>query len=337
MKQLRATLLGGLIILASQVTWAAPVTGLYQVREPLQEQTQEARSEAFAQAFVTLMQRLTGSAQSAQHAALASHLATPENLALGYTYHEEELQVNFDPASVMQALREAGVPVWGNDRPVLLLWWVQDGLQGRNLLGDGQNRSMNLQQTALHRGLPIRFPLADLAEQVQADQGWSGARAEQISELLQRYGGDALLVVDAEEAAEQIAGRWQLIGGSQDHKGNLAGSNLLEAADGMFQTLAGQLAEEYAVVPGKGDRLQVRLQGLDMDGMLAAEKALQVFDCRLVAVQGSEALWEVTAMPEQLRSQLALYDFRERESFRDEGYEDAEEDSAQMTELVFTR
>ena len=27
--------------------------------------------------------------------------------------------------------------MWGSDRPVVLLWWVQEGLHGRNLLGEG--------------------------------------------------------------------------------------------------------------------------------------------------------------------------------------------------------
>ncbi len=312
MKQLQAALLGGIILLASQAVWSAPVTGLYQVREPLVQGSGDDRAEAFSRAFGTLMQRLTGTADSARVGALATHSASPQNLALGYTYQEDELQVSFDPASVMQALREAEVPVWGVDRPVLLLWWVQDGLQGRQLLGDGQNRSLNLQQAALHRGLPVRFPLADLSEQVRADHGWNSTNEVQLQELLQRYAGDALLVVETQEAADGMTGSWQLLGSSLQLKGSLAGDNPVDAADGLFQQLAKELAREYAVVPGQGERLQVRLQGLDLDGLLAAEKALQVFDGQLVSLQGDQAVWQVTALPEQLRSQLALYQFREQ-------------------------
>lgn len=332
MKQLQAILLGGMILLAAQASLAAPVTGLYQVREPLQEAGEAARAEAFSRAFVTLMQRLTGSAEYAHDRALAAQLANPRDLALGYTYQEDELQVSFDPASVMQALHEAQVPIWGNDRPVLLLWWVQEGMHGRQLLGDGQNRSLNLQQAALHRGLPVRFPLADLSEQVHADQGWQGVEPQQVQELLQRYDGDALLVVDAQEAAEGVVGSWQLFGGSQPWSGQLSGSSALAAADGVFQQLAAAMAQEYAVMPGQGELIRVRLQGLDLDGMLAAEKALQVFDGKLVSLQGDQAVWQLTALPEQLRSQLALYQFRELTPELDE-----QQGSAAVIERVFVR
>lgn len=329
MKQLRATILGGMVLLAAQVVWAAPVTGLYQVREPLADVTEEARSEAFSRAFVTLMQRLTGTADSVKNRAVAAQLASPKSLALGYTYQDDELQVSFDPASVMQVLREAQVPVWGSDRPVLLLWWVQESFQGRQLLGDGQNRSLNLQQAGLHRGLPVRFPLADLSEQVQADQGWSSAD-EQLPELLQRYGADALLVVESKDDTDGITGSWQLLGNEKNLTGSLTGSNPLTAADGMFQTLAQELARDYAIVPGQGDAVRVRLQGLNLDGMLDAERALQVFDGRLLLLDGDEAIWQVTAVPEQLRSQLALYQFRELPAGDDGEF-------AAATELVFVR
>lgn len=334
MKQLQATLLGGIILLATQAVWAAPVSGLYQVREPLAQAGDDARAEAFSRAFVTLMQRLTGSADNAHNRALAAQLASPQDLALGYTYQEDELQVSFDPASVMQALRDAKIPVWGNDRPVLLLWWVQEGLQGRQLLGDGQNRSLNLQQAALHRGLPARFPLADLSEQVRADQGWDSTDEQQWQELLQRYGGDALLVVNAQEAAEGISGNWQLLGSSHKLSGKLSGDNAVAAADALFRQLAADMAQEYAVVPGQGDHIRVRLQGLDLDGMLAAEKALQVFDGKLVSLQGNQAIWQLTALPEQLRSQLALYQFRELPQYQDDEQDEA---SPAVTELVFVR
>lgn len=329
MKQLRATLLGGMVLLAAQMAWAAPVTGLYQVRESFEDVGEEARAEAFSRAFVTLMQRLTGTAGSAENRVLAAHKANPKQLALGYTYQDDELQVSFDPASVMQVLRDAQVPVWGTDRPMLLLWWVQENFQGRQLLGDGQNRSINLQQAGLHRGLPIRFPLADLSEQVQADHGWRDA-GEQLTELLQRYGADALLVVESKHDADGVTGTWQLLGTEENLKGQLAGSNAMIAADGMFQTLAHELAQDYAIVPGQGNAVRVRLQGLDMDGMLAAERALQVFDGQLVSLDGEQAVWQVTAVPEQLRSQLALYQFRELPVAADDGL-------VTQTELIFVR
>jgi hypothetical protein len=310
-KQLRATLLGGIVFLVAQLAWAAEVTGLYQVREPLAGSTEEAREQAFGQAFTTLLQRLTGSAGSAQNPALAAARSRPQDLALGFTYLDNELRVSFDPGSVMQVLRDAQVPLWGQERPVLLLWWAEDGLHGRQLLGDGHPHTLELRQAAQHRGLPVRFPLGDLNEQVQADSGWSGTGQSGLEELLQRYGADALLAVEARNDAGMISGSWQLLGTSLNQEGRLQGQEVPVVADSMFQSLAQAMAREYAIVPGQGDLLQVRLQNLELDSMVAAEKALQVFDGRLVKLQDDQAVWQVTALPDQLRSQLALYKFRE--------------------------
>lgn len=334
MKQLLAAFLGGTLLLAVHAAPAAPVAGLYQVREPLVQEADGGREETFSRAFATLLQRLTGSADSAQKAALAAYVAKPQSLALGYTYQEDELQVSFDPTSVMRVLREAEMPVWGSERPVILLWWVQEGLHGRQLLGDGQNRSLNLQQAALHRGLPTRFPLADLSEQVRADQGWLATDEGQLAELLQRYGGDALLVAETRETADGLTGSWELLGSALKLKGSLTGDNAIMAADQMFQQLAQEMAREYAVVPGLGESLQVRLQRLDLDGMLAAEKALQVFDGKLVFLQGDQAVWQIVALPEQVRSQLALYGFRELTS---SGAAIADEPATALPKLLFAR
>ena len=64
--------------------------------------------------------------------------------------------------------------------------------------------------------------------------------------------------------------------------------------------------------------------------MLAAEKALQVFGAELVYLQGETGVWDVTALPEQLRSQLGLYQFREQPQFDDEPEQAG-------VELVFVR
>lgn len=328
MRTFRTTVLGGLLLLLAQGALAAPVAGLYQVREPLAADTEECRNEAFGRAFATLVQRMTGRAGDAQAAGLAAVAQAPQNLALGYAFQEDELQVSFDAASVLQALREAGLPVWGSDRPVMLMWWVQEGLHGKNLLGEGNNRSLNLQQAALNRGLPARFPLADLNELMQADKGWDDAA--QVQTMLQGYAADVLLVVESHEQEGAISGSWQLLGTEKTQTGTLAGDSLVEAADGMFLQLAAALAEDYAVLPGQGSKLRVRLQGLDIDGMLAAEKALQVFGAELVYLQGETGVWDVTALPEQLRSQLGLYQFREQPQFDDEPEQAG-------VELVFVR
>lgn len=302
------TALAGMLLLITQLAVSAPITGLYQVREPIADNTPEARAAALNQAFVTLIQRLTGDAALAEHPALKSYRADPEAIILGYGQNEEELQVGFDPSSTLNMLREAGLPLWGSERPMVLAWWVLEGGQGRQLLGDGQVQALSVEQAAHHRGMLLRFPLADLNEQVQADRGWSAHNIVQAQDALERYGADALLDVRAQRTdAGGWTAQWQLFEHEEWRQGDLSADSQQALADQLFVTLAKALAAQYAVVPGQGEAIQVRIQGINMDRLLVVEKALQVFDAQLISLTAEDGIWQVTALPEQLRTQLALY------------------------------
>ncbi|MCE6983853.1 DUF2066 domain-containing protein, partial [Pseudomonas frederiksbergensis] len=73
-----------------------------------------------------------------------------------------------DPGSTERALRQAGLALWGNNRPSILGWWLNDSAEGSSLVGDGQGSAEPLRRAAQHRGLPLRLPLADLQEQLVA-------------------------------------------------------------------------------------------------------------------------------------------------------------------------
>jgi hypothetical protein len=38
--------------------------------------------------------------------------------------------VDFDPVSTDRALRQAGLSLWGSNRPALLGWWLSDSTEG---------------------------------------------------------------------------------------------------------------------------------------------------------------------------------------------------------------
>jgi hypothetical protein len=65
-------------------------------------------------------------------------------------------------------LHQAGLSLWGANRPAILAWWLNDASDGSSLVGDGQSSAALLHQAAQHRGLPLRLPIADLSEQLLA-------------------------------------------------------------------------------------------------------------------------------------------------------------------------
>ena len=72
---------------------AAPVAGLYQVREAVADQQPESRDAAMQKALQTLVQRLTGDAKAAQSSALESLRKDPQQIVSQYGYEDDVLVV----------------------------------------------------------------------------------------------------------------------------------------------------------------------------------------------------------------------------------------------------
>ena len=131
----------GCLSLISLASHAETLNGLYQVLEPVSNQTPEERNQATLRALDTLVLRLTGDAKAAQNPGLAAIRKDPQQIILQYGYDAgppESLKVDFDPASTDRALRSAGLSLWGVNRPSILGWWLNDSAEGSSLVGDGQ-------------------------------------------------------------------------------------------------------------------------------------------------------------------------------------------------------
>lgn len=169
--RLRNYLAVGCLALLGLSAQAETLSGLYQVREPVDGQGAEARTQATGKALETLVLRLTGDPKAAQSPALAGLRKDPQQIISQFGFEAgppETVLVDFDPGSTERTLRQAGLALWGNNRPSILGWWLNDSTEGSSLVGDGQNSAAPLRRAAQHRGLPLRLPLADLNEQLVA-------------------------------------------------------------------------------------------------------------------------------------------------------------------------
>lgn len=109
-------LFAGCMSLVSLASHAETVKNLYQVRQPVSGQTPEVRDQATQQALDTLVLRLTGDPKAAQSPGLAALRKDPQQIISQYGFDAgppEVLKVDFDPATTEQALRRAGLSLWG--------------------------------------------------------------------------------------------------------------------------------------------------------------------------------------------------------------------------------
>jgi hypothetical protein len=289
---------------------AQPVSGLYQVREVVASQQPEERDGALNRALQTLVMRLTGDPQALQNPGLAALRADPQQIISRYGYEAgtpQTLLVEFDPISSERALRQAGLAIWGANRPAILAWWLNDTSDGSALVGDAQPAATPLRNAASRSGLPLRLPLADLDEQLLASaENLAASQPEALLPASERYNADALLAVQAHEADGQWQAQWQLWLGDSREQGSAQGADPQTLADAVLQTVSMRLAPRFVSLPGTAQALQVQVQGANLQRYGQLQSLLAPFAARLQRVTGEQLLYSVHASPEQLRAQLAL-------------------------------
>ena len=286
---------------------AEQLRGLYQVREAVSGQQAEERAAALQRAFDTLLLRLTGDAQVAKRQEVAALREDPQQLISKYGYEGEHIVVDFDPGTTERSLRRAGVSLWGSNRPTLLVWWLNERVEGTQLLGDGQDGAAPLRAAAQHRGLPVRLPLADLSEQLLATPDAFGANSRQVlGDASERYDADVLLAVHAREADSAWQSDWKVWLDDEAHDGKAKADSLEGLADAVLLAVSQYLAPRYVVAPGAASDITLEIIGADVARFAELDRLLEPFGGSLLRVESDRLVYRVNASPEQLRAQLSL-------------------------------
>ncbi|MFV0456208.1 MAG: DUF2066 domain-containing protein [Pseudomonas sp.] len=286
---------------------AAPLSNLYEVREPVTDQQPEEREAALQRAFDTLVLRLTGDAEASQRPAVAELRKNPQQLISRYAYENEGIRAFFDPQTTERSLRGAGLALWGANRPSILSWWLVDSGEGARLIGDGQDQSGALRVAAQHRGLPLRLPLADLGEQMLGvAEAAEGKDAQALREASERYDADALLAVSAVQAGSQWEANWHLWLGEEQTRGKVGGETHEALADGVMLAVSKFLAPRYTVAAGEVEDITLEVLDADVSRFAELEQLLIPLAGRLIRVESDRLVYRLSASPEQLRAQLAL-------------------------------
>jgi len=310
--RLIARLLVLCLSLSSLPGFAATVNDLYQVREPVASQEPGERDAALGRALETLVLRLTGSREAAQSPALAELRKDPQQIVSQYGYENDKLLVDFDPVSTDRSLRQAGLALWGANRPAILTWWLNDASTGTSMVGDGQSSAAPLRQAAQHRGLPLRLPLADLSEQLVATpENITADDPSALRSASERYAADALLAVQAREDNGQWQAEWRLWLGDAREQGTVQGADQSALADAIMLAVSERLAPRFAVKPGAASSLTLEVQGTNLARYAELQRILEPFGAALRKVEGDRLVYQVNASADQLRAQLSLAQLHE--------------------------
>ncbi len=194
---------------ADEVPW------LYEVAVPVEDQSSAARLDAAGRALAQLLSRLTGLASVPRNETVAGALAAPDLYYNQFRFEEAEegdglrLRLQFVPRAVLDLVREARLPIWRSNRPTVMGWVVMEDERGeRSILGAGADHPLmeGLEERARERGVPLRLPIMDLADQLAVEPAAVWGRLSQVLQPASaRYGAEVLLVGRLQRSADQ---RW---------------------------------------------------------------------------------------------------------------------------------
>ncbi len=320
------------VLALPDTAFAVPVQDLYVAEVLVATQGDAALQEGARAGLRQVLVRVSGSIDVERDESIRRALRNPGRYYYQYGYDATDrtlmvagevrpahlLRVSFEPAAVARLLREAGFPVWGSNRPGMLVWIAVNDEQGRRLLSDIDEHPLmsRLQSEARSRGLPLLFPLLDLEDtsRVSAAEVW-GLFTARIDVASLRYNPDVVLAGRIQVLPGGAAGarwvyriedRWQSVEMSDDGSGGVI--------EQIVDRLADELASRYAVGSSQGEIL-VSVEAVDgVDDYAALSRYLEsltpVVDTFVMEVRDDEILFRlrIEGNVEQLQETIGLDD-----------------------------
>lgn len=249
---------------------AARMPGLYGAVVDMPAGASQPQTQSFNEALSVVLVKVTGLPDAgSMRAALFPNAAA---IVQQYSVQDDDtVRVDFDPDAVRAAVDRAGMPVWGDDRPLVAVWLAVDAGGGqRYIVSGGSSASADraeedidllrdsLTTMAEDVGLPVVIPLIDANDmaRVSFSDLWGDFR-DPVVEASARYGADAVLIGRSRSLDPEGQGvRWTLVAGNEQAmwQGNVW-SGPAEAA--IF------LARRQATFADSAGRIRLLVTGID--------------------------------------------------------------------------
>ena len=299
---------------------AVPVQGLYQaeINLPVTQSETEMLNDAFGLAVEDVLIRVSGDKNAitgdlltqakkkastwvAQHsvASLSELLPSGNGFVPG-----KKVKVIFYQESIDRFLSQNDLPVWGDNRPSVLIWLVSENNGIRALSGSREpSETLNeFAQAASRLGVPIYAPLLDDVDKksIAASDVW-GFFEDSIANASKRYQTDSVAALKISNYAGQIGGSLLvLLKNGESERFTLNGETSTDIVDQASTTLAKAFSSRYASVRNRNSasKLNVRVAGvISYSIMSKVQSYLEgigvVRDVTLVQVDGEKVEFSV--------------------------------------------
>lgn len=268
--KIRFLLVISLLGLLSLPLSAITVNGLYQTSVVVTDESAAVRVGATQRAMQQVLVKLSGDSNIATMSGAEEIIKRAQQFVQQFRYKravttkigvqgETELLVKFDETALNNEIRNYALPLWGQERPAVLVWMALDNAAGRNIVSMEDNPDIIelVDATAANRGIPLLFPLMDLEDtgRMNISDLW-GDFEQPIVAASARYQSDAIAVGRITQGG--TAGwqtQWTLYMDQQVSRWSTQNIDVAPALKEAINLLADALAERYVNSGSSGTEL----------------------------------------------------------------------------------
>ncbi|MBL4910193.1 MAG: DUF2066 domain-containing protein [Alteromonadaceae bacterium] len=181
---------------------AVEVTDLYQAKVAVVSQAKNDRNQAIKNAMQAVLLKVGGQKSVLTNKTIEQGLKNYQQYLVQFSYQNKNKQrlltALFNEEKINRLFHQADLPLWGNLRPQILLWLVQEQGFARRVIAESSSTEFPqvIQRFSQQRGLPMSLPLMDLTDlnALTTADTW-GRFKEPIAAASARYHAEAFVVI----------------------------------------------------------------------------------------------------------------------------------------------
>lgn len=290
--------------------FAMSMSTLYQAKVFVKTQTAEEQLKATRSGLAQVFVKITGSEQVLTNPRINSYLDTAENFLqeFGYTKfaHSEgyELDLQFDSKSIIQSLQNINEPVWGPNRPLILIWInYENNTHHSEIIANHSDHPIFslLNKRADLRGIPILFPIMDMTDMNNvSNEDISSMLTENLKKAATRYKCDGILIGNINENGEELTTQWKLLVENDSWDWALTGK-MDQVVKHIINLTTNTLSAKFANVSTHTTRHEVSFRVTGINKRSDFEKCFHyiqnlasVYNAEVTTVSGNNVLFQIS-------------------------------------------
>jgi len=181
---------------------AVEVTDLYQAKVVVISQSKNDRNIAIKEAMRSVLLKVGGQQSILNNVKIKIALNNFQQYLVQFSFQQtinkDYLLASFNEEKINQLFAQAELPLWGNLRPQVLLWLIDEKGLNRKVISESSLSiyPQFIKQFSQQRGLPISLPLMDLTDlnNISTSDIW-GRFVQPIKRASARYQAEAYVVI----------------------------------------------------------------------------------------------------------------------------------------------